>query len=151
MGSKPKKKNKSHRRAKAVKLAKEAAENNDKIESSEVEPEPENPKVYIDAPPPKENPWLKNKPQLSEPEVNNSDKEEHKPLKEQPVIKQSTAENRPPPTQSTKPPQPQPKIQPSTMPASKPTVSSKKSITGSPWKTPPVEQAPIPIQATTDV
>ena len=44
------------------------AENNDKIESSEVEPEPENPKVYIDAPPPKENPWLKNKPQLSEPE-----------------------------------------------------------------------------------
>ena len=78
--------------------------------------------------------------------VNNSDKEEHKPLKEQPVIKQSTAENRPPPTQSTKPPQPQPKIQPSTMPASKPTVSSKKSISGSPWKTPPVEQVPIPIQ-----
>ena len=43
------------------------AENNEKIESSEVEPEPENPKVYIDAPPPKENPWMKNKPQPTEP------------------------------------------------------------------------------------
>ena len=60
---------------------------------------------------------------------------------EQPVIKQSTAENRPPPTQSAKTPQPQQQQpQPSTMPASKPVVSSKKSSSGSPWKTPPVEQ-----------
>ena len=54
------KKNKAAKKA-AAKAAKAAAENNDKIESSEAEVEPQ--KVYIPAPPPKENPWLKNKQQ----------------------------------------------------------------------------------------
>ena len=126
------KKNKAAKKA-AAKAAKAAAENNDKIESSEAEVEPQ--KVYIPAPPPKENPWLKNKQQSNEPiedEIEQKEEKSEKPPLEL-VMKESTAENRPPPQQTK--PQPQPPI----MPITKPIVS--KSSSGSPWKTPPVEQS----------
>ena len=58
------------------------------------------------------------------------------------VMKESTAENRPPPQEKAKP-QPQPRTgiepKPPIMPITKPIVS--KSSSGSPWKTQPVEQS----------
>ena len=153
--NKPKKrakKSRSERKKKAAQAA-EKDQNNEKIESSEAEVNNEPPKVYIDAPPPKENAWLKkqkdqkvvestnNKNQeVSSNNKNNDTKNIEQKIKPaadlEQVMKNSTAENRPPPP--AKPlTQPQPQL---------PVVSNltksivTKSSSGSPWKTTPVEQ-----------
>ena len=140
--SKKKTSRKNRKDKKAAKLAAEQAEKAKISESSEAE-EPQQPKVFIPAPPPKVNVWHKKSTEVTEEdeanddqqikdqsavalaEVKTNDKAKEIIKKENPtpadaaVMKESTADNRPPQS------------------ARKPLVSS--SALGSPWKTPQVD------------
>ena len=119
---KPKKTKRRNRKAekKAAKLAAEAAEKAKSNESSEAEAE--QPKVFIPAPPPKVNVWLKKSAENTQTEEENVEDEK---AKKEPtpadaaVMKESTAENRPPIVSI----------------ASKPSKPLVSSALGSPWKT----------------
>lgn len=141
--SKKKTSRKNRKDKKAAKLAAEQAEKAKISESSEAE-EPQQPKVFIPAPPPKVNVWHKKSTEVTEEDEANDDqqikdqsavalaevktnnsvakeniKKENPTPADAAVMKESTADNRPPQS------------------ARKPLVSS--SALGSPWKTPQVD------------
>ena len=124
---KPKKvKRRNRKEKKAAKMAAEAAEKAKSNESSEAEAEI---KVFIPAPPPKVNVWLKKSAEntVTEEEEDKEDKAKKEPTPaDAAVMKESTAENRPPAVVATKP--------------SKPLVSS---ALGSPWKTTQVNNVQV--------
>lgn len=158
---KQKVKRKQRKQSKKKQAAKVAAaaktensdQNNEKIESSEAEVEA--PKVYIDAPPPKENAWeikkqkeqkkqnMDVKPSKVVDKVEKVEQKVNEQKNTEQVMKESTAENRPPPPKPQSQPQPQ-----------LPVITATKSIitktsSGSPWKTASVEQNTT--QTSTDV
>ena len=119
---KPKKvKRRNRREKKAAKIAAEAAEKAKSNESSEAEAEV---KVFIPAPPPKVNVWLKKSAENTVTEEDETEDNTEKAKKEPTpadaaVMKESTAENRPP----------------AVVTVSKPNKPLVSSALGSPWKT----------------
>ena len=153
---KKKKKKRSRAMKKAAKAAAAAeAEGKSKAsESSEAEEPPAVP-VYVDAPPPKVNVWLKNK--VTEQDIKKDEGQENEPSTladasattasstapsstAPSVMKESTADNRPP-----KEPK-EPPVAVLVKASSKPApiiVSSGKTSAGSPWKTPAQSNAQV--------
>ena len=128
-GEKKKKSKKSKAERKAKKAAKlaAAAKEAEKAESSDLEVEKP---VYIDAPPPKVNPWLAKKSTTDQ-----SSQEETENEKEfSAIMKESTAENRPPPEKPKKV-EPNNPVQASQQQPQTQTNATKPTSGGFPWKT----------------